>query len=286
MSASVVETALDVSAEKSSSSDFSLNFDTKENSVSVDKEELITENADEPAQNIVQEVPASQDVEFSASRAEEELQKDEQLFSDNELKPSNDEVSIDLSEEKEGDALLLSDTPEESESPAEESSLDFSLEDTPSAEAETSSLEPLSEASAEVNIGEASVDEGTQNIFGNDSEEEKSDSSTLFASVSDSSESLNSLDSLDSSDSSMEGGGTFLSSEHSEEFPMTGIPAVDVVETSVSDTEQTPAQEEQVLDLDQMVSKFNGEEVSAEQDPFAPMRMALEAEEQKELAEK
>ncbi|MDR0859610.1 MAG: hypothetical protein LBO09_01115 [Candidatus Peribacteria bacterium] len=67
-------------------------------------------------------------------------------------------------------------------------------------------------------------------------------------------------------------GTTFMSSE---DFP-----------SITPETEAT--QEEKVLNLDQMVAKFNGEEIPADpvDDPFAPMKKALEEEERKALEEK
>ena len=41
-----------------------------------------------------------------------------------------------------------------------------------------------------------------------------------------------------------------------------------------------------MLNLDQMVAKFHGEEIPPEDDPFAPMKRALEEEERKSLLEK
>jgi hypothetical protein len=55
-----------------------------------------------------------------------------------------------------------------------------------------------------------------------------------------------------------------------------------------STPETSSPEEEKVLNLDQMVAKFNGEDIPADpiDDPFAPMKKALEDEERKELEEK
>ncbi|MDR2190233.1 MAG: hypothetical protein LBP53_03430 [Candidatus Peribacteria bacterium] len=47
-----------------------------------------------------------------------------------------------------------------------------------------------------------------------------------------------------------------------------------------------PPSDDKVLNLDQMVAKFNGEEIPSEPNPFEPMKKALEEEEKKELLEK
>jgi hypothetical protein len=66
-------------------------------------------------------------------------------------------------------------------------------------------------------------------------------------------------------------GNSFLSSE---ELP--------TVETSSQHSENSDS----MLNLDQMVAKFHGEEIPQEENPFEPMKKALEAEEKKALLEK
>jgi hypothetical protein len=62
----------------------------------------------------------------------------------------------------------------------------------------------------------------------------------------------------------------------------------DSLPVSTPEQPTAPADEggEKVLNLDQMVAKFTGDELPIAQDPFEPMKKALEEEEKKELLEK